>query len=626
VVRLGPITPGLAMEVQSPAKAVHMADLKSCSEDWPGARSEARSQALARASAALPSRSATIGASPGALYPVLLPGRSLRERVIALAMFSGLDGLRSLIARQNHRSTGTTAAALQQILAARRQLSPSLSRTLSPISGAGGDRKAAITSAAAEAALCIDSALEDLCRPFTAPRCAPSISTPCSRFQSDAPPWASSATEWQAYIVASKDPALLAGLYALAEMALASRQRRTGAPWQDFQNLPNLVALTAAALRSPEDLRLHQQAMAAAQVGVDMRRAFWMTAADHDYSQALLSLADWVPARGLHWASAYLLRSLPVPHVRRHQGDSGAIVTDIKVNWTFHLTHRTGTTGADAWELAREYPEMASDFYHWILRIPRDELIMGSRQILGQLSLTSHWATTACLQALLDAKVPLPKILSDLQAARGPIDTLPTREVADRTRLARKARAQGGGVMSPLENVMKAVPVRLKPDSLFYRTWSRDRTEERYELDTAAVHQMHTWLLATALPLPGAAPAPSGDTPETAMQALHCLYTLLDGTVRHEFPGRIGELRLLLKAQVSLEFLEHMTKLGFGSGRGLPPGPLAGTTIKASDIQQIIGWLDQFVVEGVGPAFNSDRASSQASAAASGAEPTARPD
>jgi hypothetical protein len=110
------------------------------------------------------------------------------------------------------------------------------------------------------------------------------------------------------------------------------------------------------------------------------------------------------------------------------------------------------------------------------------------------------------------------------------------------------------------------------------------------------------------------------------MQALHCLYTLLDGTIRHEFPGRIGELRLLLKAQVTLEFAQHMTQLGFGPGRGLPPVPLAGTTIKASDIQQIIGWLDQFVVDGVGPAFNSDRASSQASAAASGAEPTARPD
>jgi len=600
VVRLGPITPGLALAVQP------------------------------FASAALPSHAATVGTSPNALNPVLCPGRSLRERVIAMALFSGPDGLRSLIARQNRRSTGTTAAALQEILAARRQLSlglsPGLSLTLSPISGAGGDRKGAITGSAAEAALRIDSALEDLARPFTESQSGPGISAPWSRFQSDAPSWASSAAEWQSYVIASKDPALLAGLYALAEKALASRQRRTGASFPDFQDLPNLIALAKAALRSSGNLRRHQKAMAAAQVGVELRRAFWMTAAHNDSSQALLRLVDSVPARALHWASASLLQSLPVPTVRRHQGNHGVILTDMKVTWTFQLTHLTGTTGAEAWELAREYPEMASDFYHWILRIPRDELIMGSRQIIGRLHLASHRATTACLQALLDARVPLPKILSDLQTARGPIDTLPTREVADRARRASKARAQGRGVLSPLENVLKAVPVRLKPDSLFYRTWSRDRTEERYVLDTAAVHQMHTWLLSTALPLPGAAPAPSGDTPETAMEALHCLYTLLDGTIRHEFPGRIGDLRLLLKAQVSLEFRQHMTQLGFGPGRGLPLGPLAASTIKASDVQQIIEWLDQFVVEGVEPAFNPDRASSQASAAGRGTEPTARAD
>jgi hypothetical protein len=110
------------------------------------------------------------------------------------------------------------------------------------------------------------------------------------------------------------------------------------------------------------------------------------------------------------------------------------------------------------------------------------------------------------------------------------------------------------------------------------------------------------------------------------MQALHCLYTLLDGTIRHEFPGRIGELRRLLKAQVSLEFRQHMTQLGFGPGHGLPPGALAASTIKASDVQQIIEWLDQFVVEGAEPVFSPDRASSQASAAARGAERTARAD
>ena len=544
-----------------------------------------------------------------------------------MALFSGPDGLRTLIARQNRRSTGTTAAALQEILAARRQLSlglsPGLPLTLSPISGAGGDRKGATTGSAAEAALRIDSALEDLARPFTATQSGPGISAPWSRFQSDAPLWAGSAAEWQSYVIASKDPALLAGLYGLAEKALASRQRRTGAALQDFLDLPNLVALAKAALRSSGNLRRHQKAMAAAQVGVELRRAFWVTAAHNDPSLALLGVVDSVPPRGLHWGSASLLRSLALPSTHKHQGRAGLELLRWKVDWTHHLTYLAVTPRADAWELAREYPELASDLYHWIRRIPRDNLVALAPGILSQLSYASHRVTTACVQALLEAKVQLPKILGGLQAARGPIDTLPTREAADRARRANKARARGVGVLSALDNALKAVPMKIKPGSLFYRTWSPDRIEERYELDTAAVHQMHTELLATALPLPGTATGRPGDTPETAMKALHGLYTLLDGTLRHEFPGRIGELRRLLKAQVSLEFRQHMTKLGFGPGHGLPPGPLAGTTIKASDIQQIIGWLDQFVVDGVAPAFHSGRASSQASAAARGAEPTA---
>ena len=110
------------------------------------------------------------------------------------------------------------------------------------------------------------------------------------------------------------------------------------------------------------------------------------------------------------------------------------------------------------------------------------------------------------------------------------------------------------------------------------------------------------------------------------MRALHGLYTLLDGTIRQEFPGRFGELRLLLKAQVTREFVQHMAKLGYLPGPGGHTGPLAASSVKASDVQQIIEWLEQFVVEGVGPAFTADRASSQASAAARLAEPTARAD
>lgn len=165
--------------------------------------------------------------------------------------------------------------------------------------------------------------------------------------------------------------------------------------------------------------------MAAAQVGVEVRRAFWVTAARTDPSHALLNLAGSVPARGLRWASASLLQSLPVPTVLRHPGSSGAILTNMKVNWTFQLTHLTGATGAEAWELAREYPEMASNFYHWILRIPLDELIKGSPQILGQLGLTSHRATTACLQALLDAKVPLKKFCRICRQPAAPLTHSP---------------------------------------------------------------------------------------------------------------------------------------------------------------------------------------------------------
>ena len=104
------------------------------------------------------------------------------------------------------------------------------------------------------------------------------------------------------------------------------------------------------------------------------------------------------------------------------------------------------------------------------------------------------------------------------------------------------------------------------------------------------------------------------------MQSLHGLYTLLDGSIRHEFPSRISELRQQLQVQVFRDIAEHTVKLGYVLGVGFIDRARAASTINTSDFKQVFEWLERLAANGAEPTSTWNRASSQASAAGRGAE------